>query len=203
MSVAQALTERQSIKTFDPDISISQDEITQILTLANQSPSAFNNQSWRVKIIQNQSDKQKLLPIAYHQSQIATASAVFVILGDTHAYTPKAIGELVQTQVAQGFIPQELQQKLTDSPSRFYANLSDSEQERYLALEAGLFSMSLMLIAQSTGWHTAPMTGYNRTALRQAFGIDERYQDMMLIAIGKPKTLPRQSFRYPLSHFVI
>lgn len=45
MSVAQALTERQSIKTFDPDISISQDEITQILTLANQSPSAFNNQS--------------------------------------------------------------------------------------------------------------------------------------------------------------
>ena len=45
--------------------------------------------------------------------------------------------------------------------------------------------MSLVLLANEAGLHTITMSGYDSEQLKSALQISARYEDVMLIAIGK------------------
>lgn len=51
MNVSQAITERRSVKVYDPHHQMTQAEIDQLLSLAMLSPTAFNIQHWRFVVV--------------------------------------------------------------------------------------------------------------------------------------------------------
>lgn len=80
------IRERRSVRSYDPEIKISREELTEILRQATLAPSAANLQPWRFLVIDSPELKQRLLPIASNQQQVVEASAVIAVLGDLECY---------------------------------------------------------------------------------------------------------------------
>ncbi len=80
------LNERRSVRKYDSSASISEEEIRELLEIATKAPSSSNMQPWRFLVVTDPEIKQKLLPIANNQQQVAEASAIIIVLGDLEMY---------------------------------------------------------------------------------------------------------------------
>ncbi|MCD6499351.1 MAG: nitroreductase family protein [Deltaproteobacteria bacterium] len=57
---------------------------------------------------------------------------------------------------------------------------------RYHQFDLGMSVMNLMLAATEQGLVARPMAGFDSGAIRQAFGLDEQDEPMVVVAVGKP-----------------
>ena len=57
------LTERRSIRKYDPTIKISKEEMKNMLEEATRAPSSMNMQPWRFIVVESNEAKEKLISI--------------------------------------------------------------------------------------------------------------------------------------------
>lgn len=202
MSVQRLLKERRSTRHFDKDYDISQQQIKNLLQIATLSPSGNNSQPWRFVVITQPHLRDILLPIAYNQEQILTASAIILILADTHAYQAKNLIDIHESEYQDGCFNADIRDFLTQAAIGFYQNYDDVQIAKFFGLDVGMVAMSIMLTALEMGYHSVPMTGYDPIALRDAFCIDDRYMDMMMIAIGKGIADGHRTLRHHIDDIV-
>ena len=71
------LTGRHATRQFDPNVTISQTEMLQMLDEAMTAPSALNRQPWRVVVIDSDDGRKTLKPLmGANVTQNQTASAL-------------------------------------------------------------------------------------------------------------------------------
>ncbi|MGC5772735.1 nitroreductase family protein [Paenibacillus pabuli] len=174
---------RRSVRSYDPEVKISREELTDILQQATLAPSAANLQPWRFLVIDSPELKQKLLPIAFNQHQVVEASAVIAVLGDLECYTlaEKIYGMAVEA----GYMPAETAKSFVERYTGMYSSMPPEAIHEKVYTDGGLVSMQLMLVARAKGYDTVSMGGYDKQKFKEAFRISERYVPIMLIAIGK------------------
>nr|WP_238590800.1 nitroreductase family protein [Paenibacillus beijingensis] len=177
------IRERRSVRKYDASYKMSQAELEDLLADAVLAPSGSNLQPWRFIVITDQATKEKLLPIAFNQQQVVTASAVIAVLADLEAY--KEAGRIYDKAVAAGYMNQETRDKLVDNSVKFYGKREPEAIRNAALIDGGLVSMQLMLAAKAKGFDTVPMAGYNVEQFRELMGITDRYANVMLIAVGK------------------
>ena len=194
------IQERHSVRSYDPTVKISREEMTEILELATLAPSSSNLQPWRFLVIDQPELKQKLLPIAYNQQQVVEASAIIAVLGDVESYkkAEKIYGQAFEA----GFMSEDTAKSFIERTVRTYSNLPPEDAHRIVYTDGGLISMQLMLIARSKGYDTVPMGGYDAAKFVEAFGISEQYVPVMLIAIGKATKPGHPTTRLPIGDVV-
>ncbi len=177
------IQERRSVRSFDPGIKISREELIETLRQATLAPSAANLQPWRFLVIDSPELKQKLLPIAFNQQQVVEASAVIAVLGDLECY--KWAEKIYGMAVDADYMPAETAKSFVERYTGMYSNMSSEAIHQKVYTDGGLVSMQLMLVARAIGYDTVPMGGYDKQRFMEAFRISERYVPVMLIAIGK------------------
>ncbi|XID92951.1 nitroreductase family protein [Paenibacillaceae bacterium WGS1546] len=174
---------RRSVRHYDPSFKISREEMTELLQEALRAPSSSNLQPWRLLVIDSQPLKEKLLPIANNQQQVVDASAVIAVLGDTESYK---LAEKIYTKVYEaGHLTEENRDRFINNAHNIYRNFPRDVANKIVHIDGGLISMQLMLSAKARGYDTVPMGGYDAKKFVEAFGIGDRYEPIMLIAIGK------------------
>ncbi|MGN7456199.1 nitroreductase family protein [Paenibacillus pasadenensis] len=179
----EVIKSRRSVRKYDPDFKLTDEEIKELLTTATLAPSGSNMQPWRFIVITDSELKQKLLPIAFNQEQVVAASAVIAVLVDLQAYTeaPRIYGKAVEA----GYMNEETAAKLVENMNRFYGSLPPERALQSALIDGGLVSQQLMLAARARGLDTVPMAGYNVDQFRELLQISDRYANVMLIALGK------------------
>jgi nitroreductase len=177
------IRERHSVRSYDPTFKISKEEMSELLGDAILAPSSSNVQPWRFLVIDSQSLKEKLLPIANNQQQIVEASAIIAVLGDLEGY--KLVDKIYNRAYNAGFMSEEIKNTFIANTTKMYSSLPHEVASRIIYTDGGLVSMQLMLAAKARGYDTVPMGGYHREKFVEAFGIGERYVPIMLIAVGK------------------
>ena len=190
------IQERRSVRTYDPTVQITREEMVEILELATLAPSSSNLQPWRFLVIDKPDLKQKLLPIAYNQQQVVEASAVIAVLGDVESY--KKAEKIYGQAVDAGFMPEDTAKSFIERTVGTYSNLPPEVARQIVYTDGGLISMQIMLIARSKGYDTVPMGGYDQAKLVEAFGISKQYVPVMLIAIGKATKPGHPTTRLPI-----
>ncbi|ASP17230.1 nitroreductase family protein [Neisseria sp. oral taxon 020 str. F0370] len=185
MNPETLLQNRRSTRRFDPSAEISRAELDALLAQAGRAPSGNNSQPWRIMVLTDPALRQSLLPEAYGQEQVVTASAVLVLLGDREAYREPNLRRIHEEEFAEGCFDADVRDFLIQAAVGFYRPFDETDTQRSLALDCGLWAMSFMLAAENAGWQTVPMTGYKRDGLRRVLNLPERYLDMILIALGK------------------
>ncbi|WP_153125160.1 nitroreductase family protein [Peribacillus tepidiphilus] len=194
-NLEKVIEARRSVKVFDPEVTISKEELTKILELAGKAPSAWNLQHWHFAVFANKEVQEKLLPIAYNQIQVKDASAVIAVLGDLEA--DKKVDSVFGPAVEAGMMKPEIKEVLNNQIKGAY---QDKEYAKLAAYSnASLAAMQFMLVAQERGWDTCPIGGFNVQQFIETFKIDARYTPVMLIALGKQKQPGRPSGRLPIS----
>lgn len=190
----QVMLSRHSVRKYERGLVIPEAELKEILEAAASAPSSWNLQHWRFLVIQEQANKDRLLPIAFGQQQVSDASVVVVVLGDTQA-------NLVAPAVYEKAVPEIGEMMVTQIEGAYAANPAMGRDEALR--NASFAAMQLMLAAKAKGYDTVPMGGYNQAALVKEFNIPERYVPVVMIPIGKATSPARPTERLPIESQVI
>lgn len=185
MSVKNILERRSSVRHYDPDYSISKDMLASLIESASKSPNGNNVQAVRYLIIDDPQIQKQLVPIAFHQQQVAEASVLLVMLGDYQAFQKDNIVQIHEEGYQAGYFDEALRDFLAKAALEYYGHKSDEDLRLELTRDVSLAAMSLVLLANEAGLDTVMMSGYDSEQLKTVLNISERYHDVMLIAIGK------------------
>jgi nitroreductase len=63
-AIAATIKSRISANSYDPQRTLSDSQIAELIDLAIHAPSAFNLQNWRFVAVRSQAAKERLLPLA-------------------------------------------------------------------------------------------------------------------------------------------
>ncbi|MDM5296100.1 nitroreductase family protein [Peribacillus simplex] len=188
--------ERRSVRQYDAEYVMTEEEIREILEVAIQAPSSSNLQPWRFLVIQDKQTQQELLPIANNQQQIVDASAVIAVLADIEGYkkAERIYGELVD----KGIMKNEIKEPFVASIIHNYGNFSAEKALSVAMIDGGLVSMQIMLAAKAKGYDTVPMGGFDEAKFVDAFNVPEKFKPVMLISLGKGTKAGFEKVRLPL-----
>ena len=135
MNLSELLHKRRSTRHYDANTAIERDELTRLLNAACRAPSGNNAQPWRFLIITEAALREKLLPVAYNQQQILTASAIVLLLADRRAYQRDNLARIHQEGFENGCFSAEVRDFLTEAAVGFYASLDNAETDKALMLD--------------------------------------------------------------------
>ncbi|WP_226679823.1 nitroreductase family protein [Sutcliffiella horikoshii] len=196
-SAIETMKERHSVRKYT-QYDMPQKDLQEILEATITAPSSWNLQHWKFLVIQSDSQKEKLLPIAYNQQQVVDSSVTIAVLGDLQANqnAERVYGEVVK----KGFMTPEVKEILTNQIHGAYTNDQFARDEA--VMNGALASMQLMLAAKEKGYDTVPMGGFDKVAFREQFNIPDRYVPVMLISVGKAAAEAHGTLRFPLDEVV-
>lgn len=192
-SFYDVLSSRRSVRKYDSSVNISEEEIRELLETATKAPSSSNMQPWRFLVITDPELKQKLLPIAFNQQQVAEASAIVIVLGDLEMYTLS--DKIYSASVAAGYMTEEVANNMIANSTKMYSSLPPERLKEIVVFDTGLVAMQLMLAARAKGYDTVPMGGYNRDQVKELFNISDRYLPTLMLPIGKASAEGHKSTR--------
>ncbi|MCY8309043.1 nitroreductase family protein [Bacillus vallismortis] len=189
---------RRSIRNYDPTVTISKEEMKEILEEATTAPSSVNAQPWRFLVIDSPEGKEKLAPLAsFNQAQVTTSSAVIAVFADMN--NADYLEEIYSKAVELGYMPQEVKDRQIAALTAHFEKLPAQVNRETILIDGGLVSMQLMLTARAHGYDTNPIGGYDKENIAETFGLDkERYVPVMLLSIGKAADEGYASYRLPI-----
>jgi len=177
MDTLQTIYARRAIKHFDPQHQMPDDIKRDILNAAQQSPSSFNIQHWRLLDIVDTDLRQKLRAVAWNQAQVTDASCVIMVCVDVlaHQNNPNQYWRNA---------PQEVQAMLVGAIGNFYKDNPQLQRDEAMR-SAGLISQTIMLAAKALGYDSCPMIGFDFNKVSELINLPENHEIAMMITIGK------------------
>jgi len=82
ITIAQLLASRHSVRKFQPDFKISDEDLNLILEAARMAPSSFGILNSRVIAIENNQMRRELLPLFFYQESFKQSSAYLLFIVD-------------------------------------------------------------------------------------------------------------------------
>ncbi len=204
MELIQGIHERRSINFFETGRELSNEQLRELLGIANLSPSSFNLQPWKVVVVKDSSRKKVLRQCAMNQPKVEEASAVLIIVADPRGVEENMEKVLDSSQLL-GYMKPEMREATIGMIKTLYGTEDSLTRKLFASKNASLFAMNLMLAAKGLGFDTHPMDGFDEDRIKREFDIPQDKIIPMLIAVGYLKAgimlLPR-AFRRPLDEFV-
>lgn len=188
---------RRSIRQYDPKVSISREEMLEMLNEAAKAPSSVNMQPWRFLIVQSEEGRAALKPlIRFNKRQNKSSSAMIVVFGDMRCYE---YADRIYTESAEkGIMPKLMAKTQLSVIVPTYRKYDRAKMNDVVKIDSSLFAMQFMLVARSHGYDTNPIGGFEEDRIAEAFGLDaERYIPVLIMSIGKADSEGHTSFRLP------
>jgi nitroreductase len=183
MKVSDAIKKRRSVKQYDAEHKLSDEELRNLLSAAALAPTSFNIQNRQFVAVVDQERKNQLQAASWGQEQVRDASVVVVIAGDLKAHErPERFFRDAPMAVREQMEP--LVEKLYGS--------NDVLIRDEACRSVGLAAMNLMLAAQELGYESCPLIGFDPAKVSEAIGLDTDHPPLMLVVVDKG-TKPAQS----------
>ncbi len=204
MNVLDAIKSRRSINFFDPDQTVTDEQINELISLANLAPSSLNLQPWEVIVVNDPKRKAILRKCAYDQPKVTEASATLIIIANPGAIEEN-VDNAVDSWVKLGYTKPEAADGARKMPFNAHGE-KDSLQRKFFAIKnTAFFAMNLMIAAKGLGLETHPMDGFSADKVKSEFNIPEDRIIPLLITVGYLKpgvTLLPRAWRRDLEEFV-
>lgn len=171
--ILDAFQFRWACKAFDNQKKISTADFHTILESARLSPSSFGFEPWKFLVIENESLKEKLLPISWGaQSSLKDASHFVIILARKSADTKYDSSYIKHIMKDVQHLPEDVAQGRSAGFEHFQKedfNLLESDRalfdwaskQTYIALSSMLNTAALLKI------DACPIEGFNRQAVEE------------------------------------
>lgn len=177
MDVFEAINSRRSVKHYDPNHEMSEEEIEKLLTAAIQSPTSFNIQHWRFVVVRDPELRKQIRANGNDQAQMTDASLLILMTGDVKAWQK-------EPQRYWRNAPQEVADLLVNWMGPFHEGkeqLQRDEAQRSI----GMAMQTLMLAAKGMGYDSCPMIGFDHEAVAELINLPSDHCIGPMVAIGK------------------
>jgi nitroreductase len=196
MDTKLAIQARRSVKQFDPNFLLTEQDIESLLSLTILSPTAFNIQHWRFVLVRDTALRQQIRQVAWDQAQVTDASLLVVLCADLKAWEkqPERYWQNAH-QAARDF--------LLPAIHDYYADKPQTERDEAMR-SCGMAAQTLMLAAKAMGYDSCPMDGFDFAEVGKLINLPADHEISLFVAIGKAlqPAQPRGG-QLPLSEVVI
>ena len=177
METRAAIRARRAIKHFDPEHRMTDEEKREIISHAMLSPTAFNVQHWRFVVVEDPELRKEIRAVSWDQAQVTDASLFIVLCCDVKAWdkSPARYWETAPPVVREFMLPEI---------DKYYRGKPQVERDEALR-SAGIVAQTLMLTAQSMGYNSCPMDGFDFDAVGKLINLPDDHLIAMFVAIGK------------------
>jgi len=177
METFAAIEQRRSVKKFDPDHAISEDDIQKLMSAAVLSPTSFNIQNWRFVLITDPGRKAAVRDVGYHQAQFGDCSVIVILCADlaAHARKPERYWRNAEDSVRDVVVPM-ITGLYGDNPG-----LQHDEALR----SCGIAAQTIMLAAKDLGYDSCPMVGFDFAKVGELINLPADHEIVMAVAVGK------------------
>ncbi len=177
MNVSQAITERRSVKSYDPQHTMTQAEIDQLLSLAMLSPTAFNIQHWRFVVVTDTELRKQIRAASWNQAQVTDASLLIILTADLKAWEKNPERYWANA-------PKPVQDYLIPAIQQYYQENVQVQRDEAMR-SCGMAAQTIMLAAKAMGYDTCPMDGFNFDAVAKLINLPADHIPTMFVVIGK------------------
>ncbi len=192
-SVKEIAQQRQSIRTYDPTATLTEEELLSLLNDAITAPSSHNLQPWRFLVFQTEEARRALRPIAMNQEHVEKSSAVIAVIGNRKMY--EQASTIYDALVESGQLTEEQKERRVEGIVEYYSSASEETLEKIATFDTGLVSMQIMLLAKERGLDTVPMGGFDKKKFHEVYELKPHEFPAVLIAIGKAAEKPTKTPR--------
>lgn len=177
MRTFEAIASRRSIKHFDANHSMSENEIKELMEATLLSPTSFNIQNWRFVVVKDPNKRQQIFEASYYQAQVKDASLLVVLCADlkAHEREPERYWQNA---------PAEVRDKLVPMIQGFYGNNEVLQRDEAMR-STGIAAQTLMLAAKSMGYDSCPMVGFDSSKVADIIALPADHVISMFIVVGK------------------
>jgi nitroreductase len=159
MDTRDAIQARRSVKHYDPQHRMTDEETRQLLSLAMLAPTAFNIQNWRFLLVRDVELRRQIRAVAWDQAQVTDASLLVILCADLTAWEKE--------------------------PRRYWRDAPGQVQRDEAMRSCGIAAQTLMLAAKSMGYDSCPMDGFDFDAVGKLVRLPPDHVIAMFVAIGK------------------
>lgn len=185
MNVETTIQTRRSVKHFDPEHAMTEQEIEKLMSLAILSPTAFNIQHWRFVRVQDPGLRAAIRAASWMQAQITDASLLLILCADVQAWQK-------QPQRYWRNAPDDFRDGVVEAIHLYYEGREQIQRDEAIR-SCGIAAQSIMLAAKSMGYDSCPMDLSDFDEIGRLINLPEDHLIAMFIAIGKgiQETRPR------------
>ena len=195
MDTIDAIKQRRSIKSFDSNHKMSNEEITKILESAILSPTSYNIQNWRFVTITDKDLKNKLSELSHGQKHVSEASLVIILCADLNSWEK-------EPERYWKNLPEEPRNVLVTSLQKSYRGKLQQQRDEAMR-SCGMAAQTIMLAAKSMGYDTCPMKGFDYDKVGKLIKLPDDHVISMMVVVGKATKQPSpRGGQLPLSEVV-
>lgn len=191
-ALIEGLRSRRSGHNFDPDATLDDETLKELVQDATLAPSSYNLQPWEFVAITDDDNVDELVDIAYGQEHIRDAGTAILVAGHTD---PKTADRVFEEWVEAGRFDEETAEEIKEQTVAGYQ--SDRAGRDYAIRNASLAAENLLLSAHARDLTATPMIGFDHDRIAEFVDLPEDTVPVVLIAVGpsggeEPERLPRR-----------
>lgn len=176
----QVLLDRRATSHFE-STPVPDEYLQAILEFTAQAPSGYNLQPWRVVVVRDEANRKRLQQAAFGQPKVGEAPVVVIFVGMKDEWRKRA-DEVFQEGAKRGAGKPENVAKYMQGALDFLDTLP---MDVWVNRHTMIAFTTMMLVAESFGFDTAPMEGFDAAAVKREFQIPDEGEVVALLAIGK------------------
>src|SRR5438034_8177027 len=180
-AIIESIVSRSTTKYYDPAVTLSDDQIRELVRIGTTAPTSFHLQNWRFIAVRTPEAKARLSPIAWNQPAITEAAVTFIVCGQLadSSVIPGRLAPLVEA----GIMPANMVPEWEIPARDLY--MEYPQRQRDEAVRTGTFGAAAMIYAaRSLGLGSTPMIGFDAEAVHREFGLAEDEVPVMLLSVG-------------------
>lgn len=179
--IIDAILSRRTTNLFDPDRTLGDDQIAELVRVATTAPTSFNLQNWRFVAVRTPQAKARLRDIAWNQAKVSEAAVTFIVVGQLADH--RTLASRLAPSVEAGIMPAEMVPGWVGAAQSLYD--AQPQRQRDEAVRSATFGAATLIhAANSLGLGSAPMIGFDADAVAQLFGLGDGEIPVMLLAVG-------------------
>jgi nitroreductase len=196
METEAAIQSRRSVKHYDPEHRMTEEEIHKLLSLAILSPTAFNIQNWRFVVVSDPELRKRIRKVAWDQAQVTDTSLFIVLCADLKSWEKDPNRYWVHA-------PKEVRDFILPAIDEYYRDKEQVQRDEAMR-SCGIVAQTLMLAAKSMGYDACPMDGFDFEKVAELINLPNDHVIAMFVAMGKgtKEAWPRPG-QLPLEDLVI
>jgi len=183
-TLTQAIEERRATPSFD-GTPIPAEDLHQILEAGLAAPSGYNMQPWRFVVVQTPEQKKRLRGASFNQGKVEEASAVIVACGDADGWRRDI--DLMLQLGRSGGMPESYAAQARNSVSNYMLSFNADQMRGWLNKMVMIAFTHMMLMAESMGYDTAPMEGFEQDKVHEVLKLPLSYWVVALLGVGHLK----------------
>jgi nitroreductase len=193
MEFKDIVMQRYATKQFDGRM-IDEPTLFMLLDIIRYSPSAFNLQPWKIKIVTAGRIKKNLLVHSNNQPQVTTCSHLLVFCANTEL---EGLADKAVEGLAGSGLPEESVSQYAAMIKGYVGSMSPEQRLAFAREQIHIALGNAVNGAKSLGLDSCPMGGFDPVAYADVLFLPDEYIPVVLCAVGYAADKPHTKWRLP------